>query len=309
MLFSKLMGGIFPAFYTLPFWPPIWRSFGPFVWGMWGTKSQSVIGGAPIVPLIIVVCLFALLYFAYRAKPERVQTTLPWLLFIPIVASISLSVYAIFLNLYDMFVVEGGIGPLGLVDFAGDITFFSYTALFSASFILLFYLTCHYISAEHRKPYTLATGEHLQGLIEEGVGILPARVRVGDSHHIPLDLTFSKDFVERCSHVEDPHASGEYLEAELKGVGLEVDSEKRLRICETSPLPVTTWNCRFSKSGTHTINLFINLVTPPNNLRHLIFMHHDTVKVNSLFSISWAPIVAFITPILVIMMQVLLKLR
>ncbi len=306
-LFFQMMYATFPALQT-PLLISFFRSFGPFFWVSPSTYEHAI-GGPPVFPLIVVVCLFALLYFAYRRTPERVQRSLPWVLFIPIIASISLSLYAIWWNLNDKFVVTGtGIGPRGLVDFVADITYFSWNAMLLASFILLFYLTCHYIFAEHRQFYTLATGEHLQGLIDEGVGILPARVRAGDSHSISLDLTLSKGFVKRASPVEDYHASSDYLEAELQAPGLTVDGDKQSRVHEISPLPVITWTCHFSASGNQTINLLIRVIKP-NNSRHLVFRHHHTVKVNSLFSISWAPIVAFITPFLVIVVQVVLKLR
>jgi hypothetical protein len=308
------MYAIFPAL-QMPFLISFFRSFGPYFW-ISPSTNEHAIGGPPVFPLIVVVCLFALLYFAYRRKPERVQRSLPWLLFIPIIASITLSLYQIWWSLNDKFVVTGtGIGPRGLVDFVADITYFSWNAMLIASFILLFYLTCHYIFAEHRQFYTLATGEHLQGLIEQGIWLLPKRVRENESHTVSLELKFSEDFLERGSQVNEQRSrnnlsctSSDYLEAEIRAVGLNVDGEKRRRICENSPLSVTNWSCAFTKSGVHRMNLTINTVTPDNPSR-LIFMQHHTVKVDNLLSVSWAPIVAFTSPMLAIVVQVVLKLR
>jgi hypothetical protein len=198
----------------------------------------------------------------------------------------------------------GPIAPFGPVDVAAAFAFYGFNVLFVASFVALLYLTYLRIDAEHRKSYTLAKEEHLRGFIEEGVGILPKRVRVGNSLSVSLDLTLSKDFVS-TDHL---CKSSDYLETELQAVELKVDGEKRVRICETSPLRIAGWNCSFPTSGTHTMNLLINVVKRDNS-RHLVFMQNHTVKVDSLLSISWAPILALITPILATVVQTMLRFR
>jgi len=168
---------------------------------------------------------------------------------------------------------------------------------------VLLYLT-YLINVEHRKISTLVKEEHLRGVIEEGVGILPKRVRVGNSYNIPIDLALSKDFMSiyhRCKF-------GDYLEVELQGVELKIGGEKRLRICETSPLLITGWNCSFPTPGTHAMNLKISVVKRDNS-RHLIFTHAHDVKVNSLLSISWVPVFTLITPILTSVVHSVLQLR
>lgn len=302
------------AFIMVPYelWPGHWWSPEHTLW--WS------LGHTPLTfcPLISVACSSIVLYYAYHIKPERVQRSAPWLLCIPLILSIfyvstNVELYPIPTRVIGWLSWLSASSWFGVPHSPGDIWFaivwttYGYRGLFLTSLIVLLYLS-YRINVEQRKVSTFAEGEHLRGFVEEGAGILPKRVRVGDSHNVLLDLTLSKDFVERCSHVEDPHTSGECLEAELEAAELKVAGENRVRICETSPLIIARWNCSFSTSGTHTMNLLMNVVRH-DDLRHLIFMHHHTVKVNSLFNISWAPIAALITPILVIMVQVMLKLR
>ena len=146
----------------------------------------------------------------------------------------------------------------------------------------------------------------MRGLVEEGIVILPTEVREGESHSISLDLTLSKDFVKRALHIDDHYKSNDYLEAELQAPGLNVDGEKRLRIFEASPLPVISWTCHFPTSGIQTITLMIRVVKSDNS-RHVIFMQRRNVKVDSFMNISWAPVLAIVTPILVAVAQGLLK--
>jgi hypothetical protein len=197
--------------------------------------------------------------------------------------------------------------PPGSIGFTANVAFISYYTLFMASFVILFYLTYH-INIGYRKPRSLVKEKHLRGLVDEGVVILPTEVRAGESHDISLDLTLSKGFVKRASDTDDRYKSNDYLEAELQAPGLNVDGEKRVRIFETSSLPILSWTCHFPSSGIQTITLMLRVVKADTS-RHVIFMHRRNVKVDSLLSISWAPVAMLITPILAAVVQVLLKLR
>ena len=276
---------------------------GPYYW--WSSLNYDKL--LPFYPLIVVLCISVLLYFVYRIKPERVQRTLPRLLFVPILLSIVTVLFEICYNCLDWYeaVSNAATPSLGSIGFTANVVLFSYYTLFLASFIVLFYLA-YRINAERRKPYTLVEEKHLRGFVEEGVGILPEKVREGESHSISLDLTLSKGFVKRASHVEDHHTSSDYLEAELQAPGLTIDGEKRSRVHETSPLPVITWTCHFPTSGIQTINLLIRVIKPDNS-RHVIFMQRRNIKVDSFMNISWAPALAIITPILIAVVQILLK--
>jgi len=253
-------------------------------------------------PLITVIVICVLLYFVYRIKPERLQRRLPGLLLVPIFLSILTKGVDIYNNASNWYsdVMSNAVQSWGGVYFTANIMLFSEFTLFLASFIVLFYLVYH-IKAQY--SYTFAEGEHLRGMVEKGVGILPKRVHVGDSHSIPLDLTLSEGFASG-GHLGK---SNEYLEAELKAVGLEFDGEKRVRILEGSPLSVIIWNCRFVESGNYTIDFLLHLVKPSNNSRHLIFSHTHDVNVTSILSVSGAPVLALVVPIVVAVVQALLK--
>lgn len=293
-------------------WPGHWWSPEHTLW--WS------LGHTPLTfcPLISVICSSVVLYYAYHIRPERVQRSAPWLLFISLILSIfyvstNLELYPIKTNFIGRISWLSATSWFGAPPSPGDIWFpidwvtFGYRGLFLTSLIVLLYLL-YSIKVEQENVSTFAEGEHLRGFIEEGVGILPKRVRAGHSYHISFDLTPSKGFVKRASHVEDHYASSEYLEAELQAPGLTVDGEKQSRVHETSPLPVITWTCYFSASGIQTINLLIRVIKPDNS-RHLVFRQHHTVKVDNLLNISWAPMLAFISPILVALVQASLKLR
>lgn len=268
-------------------------------------------GHTPLLflPLILVVCSSVFFYSTYRIKPERVQRSIPWLFFIPITLSISWVLLAASVNTlqdYSFFLNKTAPVP-GSLAFTVDIMELSFRALFLASFILLFYCT-HYVN-KYGNFYTYLEGKNLRGLVEEGVAILPERVRAGESYRISFDVELSKDFTRRLSFMDDPYKSDSFLEAELQAPGLNIDSEKRLRIHETSSLPIITWTCHFPTSGIQTINLVINEIRLPDYSRHVIFMQEREVKVDSFLSISGELVLTVVTPILIAVAQVLLKLQ
>ena len=267
------------------------------------------------------VCSSILLYVAYRITlvyritPVRVQESLLLLLSIPIILAIFAEVlqtsYLLFDPVTDWYAnILNGTPPLpGTLQFTRDVMFISEHALFLASLTVLFYLTYH-INVDYKNFYTLIREKHLRRLIEEGLVILPKKVRVDTSHNISLELKLAADFIGRASKIDYPYKSTDYLETELQGVGLNVDGEKRLRIYETSPLPITTWSYSFIKSGIQTITLLITVVKTPDNSRDVVFTQKREVNVDSVLSniiASWVPAFALITPILVVVVQTLLK--
>lgn len=279
---------------------------GPYYW--WSPLNTDKL--FPYYPFIAVICLSVFLYFIYRIKPVLVRRSFPWLLFIPILLSSVVPVGQMCYNILDWYVNSSAATTTlrpGSVGFLGNVLYFSDYTLLLASLIVLFYLT-HRINVEYRRPSTLVEGKNLQGLVEEGVVILPTEVREGESHGISLTLTLSKGFVKRALDIDNHYRSNDYLEAELQAPGLNVDSEKRLRIFETHPLPVISWTCHFPASGIQTITLMIRVVKSDNS-RHVIFMQSRNVKVDSFMSASWMPIAVLIAPILATVTQLLLKLR
>jgi len=260
-----------------------------------------------IYSLIIGVCFSLLLYLVYSIKTERTQRSFHLLLFIPIFLLISAAVLQLWYSVLDLCypIFNNNMLSVGYVAFTRSVLSFSPITLFLASFIVLSYLAYH-IHAEYRKFYTFVEEKNTRGVIEEGVWILPKKVRAGDTHSLFLDLTLSSDFKKR-PHGDCSYNSSDYLEAEVQAIGLNVRGEERLRISETSLLPVTTWVYSFAKSGINTINLKINVVKPADNSRDTIVIHTHKVKVHSFLSISLSPMLALITPILVLLLQTLLR--
>jgi len=286
-----------------------WSSEHTFWWSFQHTPLSSY-------PLIAVVCSSVLLYFAYRIKPGQVQRSISSLLFISTMLSIFVVLYAISSHTLEFYLLEVInktptqvflFGVPGNIEFLMNIFLFSTRITFLTCFIVLFYLIYHF-STEDREVYTLVQERQLRGLIEEGMWILPRRVRSGGSHSMSLYLKLSDDFVNRACSGHCSYESGDYLEAELQAIELKVDAEKRrLKICETSPLPITTWNCSFPTPGWHTINLMINVVKQRDNSRDIVFAQQHDVKVDSFLNASIAPAFAIIIPVLIALVQAFLK--
>ncbi|HXY88581.1 MAG TPA: hypothetical protein VEG44_09080 [Candidatus Acidoferrales bacterium] len=260
-------------------------------------------------PLIIVICSCVLLYFIYRITPVRLQRGVPWLFFIPIGLSSVTLLSQIGYNLLDWYssASTAAAPRFGSPEFVANVVLFSYYTLFLASFSVLLYLTYH-IYVRYRTPFTVVEEKHLHGIVEEGIVILPKKVREGESHHIFLNLTLSKDFIKRASHIDDRYRSNEYLEAELQAPGLIVDGEKRIRIFEDAPLPIISWTCHFPTIGIQKIAIMINLVKSDHS-RRLIFMQRRDIKVDSLMNIAWMPALAVVTPVLIAIAQIVFKMR
>ncbi len=289
---------IYYGIYPVGFW---WR------WNLWWAFEHTL---PPWYPLLSIISVYVLLDVATRRRPERVQRGLPWLLSFPIVLSIIVAfdrIYANAVQWLDLILQHATPLP-GSIGFVDNVLYFSYMTLLLTSFIVIFYLIQHqYTNAERGKLRTLVKERRMRGLVEKGVGILPKEVHVNDSYCVPLSLRLSKSFLKRGSLENFRYDSNDYIEAELQGVGLEVDSDKRSKICEDSPLPITTWSCCFIKPGIQTITLTINAVKSSNNSRHVLFVQKHAVKVNSFRNISLAPALAIITPILITVLQAFLK--
>lgn len=291
--------------------------FSFFVSNHWWSSSANIF--YPFYPLIIVICVNLSLYFMYRVRFKRVRRTLPLLLFVPTMLSLVVMFERLVddaLNYYYLFIVHNDVVGYSLRPYANTFVSSSYEILILASFLVLFYLTYYYTKIERKGASTHIKKGALQGLVEEAVFVLPQKVREDDSHFIWLELKPSEDFVkrgalinERGSHENSPYSSGDYLEAELQGVGLTVDGEKQLKVGETSPLPITTWSCSFTKHGIQRLNLMLSVVNPTDNTKQLLFILNHDVCVDSFLTMSWAPIVALVAPILAVLVQVLLRLR
>ena len=263
-------------------------------------------------PLIAVVCSCILLYVAYRIKPARVEDSTPALLFILILMSIGTVSYAIAHNALRYYIAEiQNTQPISGIPTNMEIVInfflFSIRIIILVCFIVLSYLIYNF-TTEDRKTYTFAEGKQLRGLIEEAMWILPSRVRAGDSHSISLYVKLCDDFVSRACSGKCSYESSDYIEAELQAIELKVDADKKqLRICETSPIPITTWNCGFPAPGWHTINVMINVVKQIDNTKDTVFVQQHDVKVESLANVSVAPVIIGIAPLLITLAQTFLR--
>jgi hypothetical protein len=257
------------------------------------------VGKTPFGPLVVILSLIMIFFLLYRTNADRLQRALPWLLSIPAGISILvvlLQIYYSTLNWYGQ-VLAGTAPPVGSTDFITNIAFFGSRTAFLVSFVMFLYLV-YRSTTEYRGVYVETVGKHLQGLIDNGVAVLPKRVRVGDSHSILLDLKLSESIVKRASGTDGSCESSDYLEANLQAAGLNVDGESRQRICEDSPLPTTIWNCSFPSSGIQTINLLIDEVKSVRNRRHVVFAQKHEIKVDNFLGVSWKPVLALVTPFL-----------
>ena len=278
-----------------------WSSEQPLSW----TLEHTLF---PYYPLIVVVCLSAVFYFAYRITPERLKRGVTWLLLIPILLSIGTELHKISFNVLAWYALAlNSKAPLpGSIKVTADILLFGASALFLASLFVLLYLI-YDNNPENKNFSTFVDEGHLQGVIDEGVWILPERVRKDDTYGSSLDVTLSDKFITKASSENNPYKSNDHLEAEIKAIGLDVGGAERLRISESSSsLPTTTWIFSFKQSGVHTIHLKINVISLPDQSRDVVFMHEHTVKVDSFLSISSKPVLAFIMPIILTVMRGLL---
>jgi len=262
----------------------------------------------PYYPLMVVMCLSAVFYFAYRITRERIQRLVTWLLLIPVLLSIGTELHVISFNVLNWYAKAlNHKAPLpGSIEFTADILLFGVSALFLASLFVLFYLI-YDNNPKNKNLSTFVEEEHLQGVIDEGVWILPKKVRKDDTYGSSLDVTLSDSFKTKDSSANYPYKSRDHLEAEIQAIGLDVGGAERVRISETpSSLPTTTWIFSFKQSGVHTIHLKINVVSLPDYSRDVIFMHEHTVKVDSFLSVSSKPALVFIMPIILTVMRGLL---
>jgi len=286
----------------------------------WSPHNKDVI--YPLYPLIVTVCMSLLFYFLYRInheRYERVQRILPMLLFVPIILSVCVTIERLFDDtiVYYAYVFTTGYHESHLEFLDRVVTFGNMSVILASSLVLLYLI--HYCSNSRREGAPAGIeGGLLEGVIKEAVWVLPEKIRENDSHSVWLELELSENFKKRPSDVNerDPpesalYTSSDYLEAELEGVGMTVGGQKQLKILEpplqeTPPLLVTAWSCSFAKHGIHTMNLRLNVVKA-DKTKQLLFIQDHTVRVDSFLTMSWAPIFAILGPILVVVVQVLLR--
>jgi len=163
--------------------------------------------------------------------------------------------------------------------------------LFFLSLIVCFLLG-YQASVDVAPIYSSVEEPLLRKIVTGGLGLLPIRVASGSSHNIRLQFTFSATCGHHDTEAESVEAAAEYVEAEVQAAALKVDGEKRLRLCDTSPLPATTWNCQFLESGAHTLNLIVSEIYSATETRNVVFAFEHKFKVKGAVMTSVQPVVA-----------------
>lgn len=137
----------------------------------------------------------------------------------------------------------------------------------------------------------------LHKFVKSGLVILPTKVALGSSHNIIFRYAFSPSCVLQL-HKKPNEASKEYVEAELQAAAIKVDGEKKLRLCGTSPLPISTWNCQFQERGTQMLSLTLREVDAAAETQNVVFAFEHSVKIRGRLTASVEPVVAIMTSML-----------
>jgi hypothetical protein len=157
--------------------------------------------------------------------------------------------------------------------------------------LIISFLLGYQASVDASPIYASVEEPLLYRFVKSGLGIFPKKVALGSSQNIILRFAFS----DKCGTHSNPVPAGscnEYVEAELQAAALKVDGDKKLRLYDTSPLPVSLWNCQFPESGTQIVNLIISEVNSATDTRSVVFTFEHTIKIKGALIASVQPVVA-----------------
>jgi len=121
-------------------------------------------------------------------------------------------------------------------------------------------------------------------------GTFPIRIRTGDSRQVMLH--FLRDEYE-C---ELP--TTQYLEAEIQAAGVDISSEKKLRLPDCFQTQKILWSCRFPNTGKHTVTLSLNKADVTKNTKDIIYATDFTTEVVSPFRTSLQAAMTVAIPII-----------
>jgi hypothetical protein len=264
----------------------------------------------PIGPIIIVVVLGAAALVLYHFFPKKTQSAFGWLLAIPTLLSSFLVFLQIFHNSqtwWNNLVISSVSLDVALKDYAVALSL-----VFCLGVSILLLIVISVLVIDLKSFYTCVSDDSVT-CIEKMVALLPQRVRVDSSHALFFSTKLSSDFINRNKVVKNgAQITGsekpvDRLEIELQADGLTFDGAKQVTIRESSEVTSTAWNCSFPKSGVQTINIVLNAVSDSGGNKRPIFIHKHKVTVDSLFTVSWLPILVAVIPILTALIGVLLK--
>lgn len=155
--------------------------------------------------------------------------------------------------------------PLNQISIIGVVLFiFSYLAFLSLGRRAAGYL---------HEPSIWSTRLDILNHVDYIFGMFPIRIRAGDSRLV--QLRFFRDN-PACSIDKS-----EYLEAEIQAAGVEISSEKKLRLPDCFTTQKILWSCRFAHTGKHTVTLSLNKVEPAKSTKDIVYATDFTTEVVS----------------------------
>jgi len=281
--------------------------YDPSLWGQLTSPPMTMEIGDVIVGTTVATIL--ILYVAYHfGQRERVQKKLSPhnvapLIFFPIAAAILSPLWVMWDLMWYWYnqVLNNAAPAAWTPNFALNIAYLASQSALFVTGIVMFYLAFHIVLEReyfYKHFSTIDAEQNFTRLIREGLVIFPQTVRSGDSQSLLLDLQLSDGFLKRPRHLW----TSDSAVAELQAAGIDIDGEKRSTIFESSS-PIT-WSCGFSSSGRKTINLIISHKVT-NDSSEVLLESELEVTVNSFLSVAWAPALALITPILVVLVGAL----
>ncbi len=132
-------------------------------------------------------------------------------------------------------------------------------------------------------------------------GTFPIRIRAGDSRQVLLH--FLRDKYE-CVFPDT-----QYLEAEILAAGVDISSEKKLRLPDCFHTQKALWSCRFANTGKHTVTLSLNKVDSTKNTKDIIYATDFITEVVSPFRASLQVAVPIVISAISVLAALLTALR
>jgi hypothetical protein len=136
----------------------------------------------------------------------------------------------------------------------------------------------------------------LGGPLGQSVGVLPAKVRVGESHSVMMDFNIAAaagDTALSAGHALAADSLRPHYEIELQAAGAVVDGEKLWTLSKVPATLKAIWSCSFQKSGTQALHLLLKAVHPVHAQseldtpdRDLLFAYTHDVRVDGRFTAS-----------------------
>jgi hypothetical protein len=104
----------------------------------------------------------------------------------------------------------------------------------------------------------------LHGLFDASIGVLPTKVRAGESHSVMMDFNIAAAGDMMSSTGDPPTFNADlpraHYEVELQAAGATVDGEKRCAILDAPATLKGIWSCSFPTVGTQRLHLLLHSV-------------------------------------------------